>query len=403
LGQLGSGIGKDIEKNQAGNSLSKRMREPITVLFVETSMRIGGTENVITQLVERFDRSRIRPLICCFYERGILGDRLAKEGVTVYHRLAKNRWDIGIAFRLLRLLRRERVDVLFLINQPLIQFWGTWCGLLAKVPVIITAIRSTGKVNRIHRRFLINQLTFRWITRVTALSQMHKDYLVKQEGIDARKIEIVRNGVDLERFKMGDASSSLRRLFRIDDDARVVGIVAMLRPEKAHGTFLKAAAYALREVPKARFLVVGEGQERPRLEGLAKDLGIERAVYFLGARGDIPSVLSLLDVAVLSSNPVVETLPNAVLEYMAAGKPTVATRVGSLSEMIDEGKTGYLVEPGDWKEMGERIVQLLENRDLARTMGRAGRLKVEREYAMEQMIRNTEALFERLLNHREAL
>lgn len=370
----------------------------MTVMFLETSLRMGGTEQVVTQLIERFDRKRVRPILCCFYDTGILGAHLMKEGVTVYHGLARHRWDVTLPFRLFRLLRREHVDVLFMINQPLVQFWGTWCGLLARIPVRIAAIRSTGKINRIQRRLLINWLTFPWVSRVTALSQTHKTYLIEKERIDPKKIEIISNGVDLGRFNGVEAPPSLRASLGLPDGAPLVAIVAMLRPEKAHDVFLRAAQTVLKQVPETHFLVAGEGSERLRLERLVAQLGIAPHVHFLGTRRDIPLLLSVCDVGVLSSHSVVETVSNAVLEYMGAQKPVVATRVGSLPEMIDDGETGFLVEPGDWNEMAEKITVLLRDRALASRMGRAGRDKVKRYYTVEQMVSQTEDLFERLLN-----
>jgi glycosyltransferase involved in cell wall biosynthesis len=300
----------------------------------------------------------------------------------------------------LRLLRKERVKVLYIINQPMTQFWGTWCALLARVPVRVSTIGSTGKLSRVHRRLWINRLTFRFMSRVRALSQMHKAYLIEQEGIAAEKIEIIPNGVDLGRFSINGDPRELRASLGLVDSQPVVGIVAMLRPEKAHEVFLRAAARVLERVPETQFLVVGDGPERRRLEALAMTLGIDGRVRFLGARQDVAALVRTFDVGVLSSRPVVETLSNAVLEYMAAGKPVVATRVGSLPELIEEGQTGFFVEPGDWEALADRIVRLLQDRDLAERMGMAGRERVRRCYALEGMVHQHEALFERLLNHR---
>jgi glycosyltransferase involved in cell wall biosynthesis len=381
-------------------SISRSSHELRTVMFLETSLRIGGTEMMLTQLMERLDRRRFRPILCCLYEPGILGERLIRAGVPVYHNLASHRWDPRLPVRLLRLLRRERVEVLYIINQPLTQFWGTWCGLLAGVPVRLSAIRSTGKINRICRRMWINRLTFPFMTRVTALSETHRRYLVEQERIRAEQLEIIPNGVDCSRFADSDAPMHLRRTLGFSRTQPIVGIVAMLRPEKAHEVFLRAAARVLQQVPDTQFVLVGDGPERARLEALTKTLGIEAQVHFLGAREDVAGLVSSFDVAALSSHAVVETLSNAVLEYMAAGKPVVATRVGSLLELIEEGRTGFLVEPWDWEALAQRIVRLLQHRDLAAQMGRAGREKVQAAYTLERMVQDNEALFERLLNHR---
>lgn len=371
-----------------------------TVMFLETSLRIGGTETVVGQLIQRLDRRRFRPMLCCLYEPGVLGERLIQAGVPVYHSLAAHRWDLGVGVRLLRLLRREQVDVLFIVNQPLTQFWGTWCGLLARVPVRISAIRSTGKINRVHRRLWINRLTFPWMTRITALSETHRTFLIEREGISPKQLAIIPNGVDLSRFPVDGSAHSLRDALGLSDRGPVVGIVAMLRPEKAHEMFLRTAARVLEQIPSSRFLIVGDGTERSRLESLAETLGIQAQVRFLGARDDVPALVSLFDVAVLSSRPVVETVSNAVLEYMAARKPVVVTRVGSLPELIEEGRTGFLVEPGDWQAMAKRIVQLLQDRSLAKRLGQAAQDRVRQQYTVERMVQQYEALFERLLNHR---
>ncbi len=369
----------------------------IRVCFLETSLRIGGTETVVSQLMRRLDKKKFSPVLCCLYGPGVLGEQLVKEGYSVYHDLAQNRLDARLPFKLWQVLRRERINALFIVNQPLTQFWGTWCGFFANVPVRITAIRSTGKINRIKRRLLLNRLTFPWTNCITALSGMHKTYLIEREGIDARKIEIIPNGVDLERFAAKGAQKGLRASLGLKENQKVVGIVAMLRPEKAHDIFLKAAAEVLTHCPATRFAVVGEGPEKSRLEALAAALKISESVHFLGARNDIPEILSLLDVAVLSSQPVVETVSNAVLEYMAAGKPVVATNVGSLSEQVEEGKTGFLVPSGDWQALAERVTELLQNPDLAAKMGEAGRKKVEKGYSVGRMVDKTEALLERLV------
>ncbi len=362
-------------------------------------MRIGGTETVVSQIIRRIDKNRFRPIIACLYETGELGETLLKEGHDVRSNLIRGRFDLFAPVRLYKLMRDEKVDVLFIINQPITQVWGTLCAVLARTPARITAIRSTGKINRIKRRLLFNALTFPWITKITALSRMHKEYLVEKERINPAQIEIVPNGVNLERFRPGSDTSALRRDLGIAPDAPVAGIVAMLRPEKGHTVFVRAAAEVVKRIPQARFLIIGDGSERPGLEALAQELGAEKNILFLGSRSDIPTWLDMMDVAVLSSHPVVETVSNSVLEYMAMAKPVVSTRVGSLPEMLDDGRTGFLIPPGDWKAMADKITFLFENRARAKEMGQAGRAKVEKEYSVEQMIRMTESLFERLLSN----
>lgn len=369
----------------------------MTVMFLQTSFRIGGAEMMWVQLIERLDRRRFRPIVSCLYEPGPLGKRLGQAGISVYAHLTAHRWDLRVFLRLARLLRREHVDVLYMSDQPLTQFWGTVCGRLVRVPVLMSMVQSSDRVGRSRRRWWINRLAFPFVDRISAVSETHRTYLCQQERIDPGKIEIIPNAVDVGRFARTEGTAQLRRDLGITEDEPIVGIVATLKIEKAHEVFLQAAASVLQRVPKTRFLIVGDGPQRPTLEALAKRLGLEARVHFVGTREDIPAVVGLFDIGVLSSKT--EALPLSVLEYMAAGKPVVATRVGSIPELIEEGQSGFVVEPGDWRAIAERIIRLLQDPALANRMGRAGREKVM-GYSMEQIVKRTETVFERLLNHR---
>ena len=371
----------------------------ITVLFLQTSLRMGGAEQVWIQLIERLDRTRFRPLLGCVYEPGVLGERLRARGLPVYAALAANRWDVRVFPRLLRLLRQERVEILYLINQPLIHWWGLWCGRIARVPLVISSSHTTGMSNRARRRRWVEQPLLRQMDHVIALSETHKQHLIEHASLQPDCVTVIPNGIDVERFAVGPSTAALRVQCQLPSEAPIVGIVAMLRPEKAHDVFLRAAALVVQRVPQTHFLIVGDGSERSQLEALARSLGIAACVHFLGVRTDVPDVVRLFDVAALSSTS--EILSLSVLEYMAAGKPVVATRVGSLPELIQEGQTGFLVEPQDSAALADRIIRLLQNRILADQMGEAGRRMIHARYTVQQMIRQTERLFEQLLNHRQ--
>lgn len=366
---------------------------PTTIVFLETELRLGGTERVVMQLIERMDRSRFRPVLCCVYGLGELGEKLKQKNVEVVHGLAKNRWDPWVPLRLFNFLRRERAGVLFIVNQPLLQFWGTWCGVLAGVPVRIMAVRNAGRMTRFRRRRWVHKLTSPCLTRITALSESHRVTVSRDYEVPDSKIAVVPNGVDLARFDKERLQEP--QGLEIPEGAPVAGIVAMLRTEKNHALFLRAAQRVLREVPDAVFLVVGDGEERQNLERLADELGIRGSVRFTGARNDIPSIMNKLDVGVLVSNR--EGLPNAVLEYMACGKPVVATSVGCVPDLIEEGVTGYMLPPGDLERLADRLTFLLKNRDIAGHMGQTCRKIIVEGYTLEKMVSRTEDLFEQLL------
>jgi len=371
----------------------------ITVFFLETTLDVGGSEMMWVQLIRNLDRTCFRPVVCCLYRRGPLGEQLAHEGIPVYDSLVRGRWDLSVFVKLSTLLKREHVEILYVINQPITQFWASLCRKVAGVPVLFSSIHSTGKVYRIRRRLWVNRLTFGSVDCVSALSEYHRNYLVEKERIPLGKIEIVPNGIEIENF--GQASDARTKdQLGISPKDPVIGILAMLRPEKAHDIFLKASLLVLERVPNAQFLIIGDGSERERLEKLAVKLGVHEKVHFLGVRHDIAKLLGALNVAVLCSHPVVETLPVSVLEYMASSKPVVATRVGSLPELVEDSVNGFLVDSGDVQSLADRIVSLLENPTLARRMGEEGRKKVLEHYTVDKMVQRHEQLFQKLLSQR---
>jgi len=195
---------------------------------------------------------------------------------------------------------------------------------------------------------------------------------------------VIPNGVDVGRFKPCEPDAELAASIGATLGAPTAAIVAALRPEKNHELFLAAAARVRRHVPAAQFLVIGDGPRRGELEQRATELGIRDAVRFLGTRCDVPQLLGLTDVLVLSSH--MEANPVSILEGLACGKPVVATRVGSISETVLEGVNGFLVDPGSEEQLAARIHQLFTDLDRARQMGSDGRQTVVAGWSLERMV-----------------
>ncbi|WP_407691110.1 glycosyltransferase [Rubrobacter marinus] len=168
-------------------------------------------------------------------------------------------------------------------------------------------------------------------------------------------------------------------------------MIARLQPEKGVASFLKAAASVAEELPAARFVVVGDGPMREELHALAGRLGVRDRVLFLGFRPDAQALLGLLDVVAVPS--VSEGTPLVVLEAMAAGVPVVASSVGGIPDQIRPGSEGILVPPGDPRALGDGLLEVLRDPELARRMGEAGRLRASTEFGHEKMVRRVEAIY----------
>lgn len=364
-------------------------RSPLKVTFLLTSMPVGGAETLLANLVRRIDRSRFAPEIVCLKQRGPLGDELASE-LPVHSELLAHKLDVRVLLRLCRLFRSRRTDAVVTVGAGDKMFWGRLAAKLAGVPVVASALHSTGwpdSVGRLNR--LLTPLTDAFI----AVAQTHAEFLVQRLRFPHNKVVAIANGIDVERFAPRDARPT-RDALGIEHDAPVMGIVAALRPEKNHALFLTGARRILDQLPRARFLVVGDGDRRAALEQLASQLRIAHATRFVGSRSDIPELLAAIDVLALTSHN--EASPVSILEAMAAERPVVAANVGSVAELVVDGETGRLFPAGNVGALVEAAIPLLTDGPRRRRMGQAARRKVLRQGSLDSMVQGYQQLLERL-------
>jgi len=356
-------------------------RGPLRVMFVISCMPVGGAETLLVELIRRLDRSRFSPELSCLKYRGPLGETLADE-VPVFSGLLAHKYDFRVLRRLTRLMRTRHIDAVVTVGTGGDKmFWGRLAAWRAGVPVICSALHSTGLPDHVE---LANRLLVPITDAFIAVAEPHARHLAEHEGCPAEKVRVIPNGVDVEKFHPRWPSARLRRALGIAEGTPVAGIVAALRPEKHHELFLQAAVLVREQVPSARFLIVGDGPRRRKLESLARHWSLDDAVDFLGTRSDVAELLSLLDVLVLTSH--MEANPVSILEAMASERPVVATRVGSVPETVLHGQTGYLTAPGDANQIAARVVELFRKPERAAAMGRAGREHVIAHWSSRQMV-----------------
>jgi glycosyltransferase involved in cell wall biosynthesis len=190
--------------------------------------------------------------------------------------------------------------------------------------------------------------------------------------------------VDLDRYNHQQPCCTLHKDYSIPEDAPIVGVVARLEAEKGHRTLVEAWADVLKGVSNAWLLIVGEGSERDALEAQAEALSVSERIVFTGRREDVPAVTAALDVAVLPSYREAQGL--SVLEAMALNRPVVASNVGGIPEMIEDGATGLLVPPGDSQALAAAIVRLLKDHPYADMLARGGHALVHDRFCIELMV-----------------
>lgn len=361
----------------------------ITVAHVVFSLGVGGLENIVLNLVGGLDPERFGSVVFCLKRTGALAadHRLGSRPVILMDK--RRGFDWFMPLRLARRLRRLGVDIVHCHNYgPLL--YGSVAGRLAGVRRVVytshgpesSAYRGQGRIQRLGL-----------VDHVVAISDHVRDVAVVKGGVDAAKITTIHNGVDVEAFARSrvGARESIRDELGMDLDAPVIGVVARLTHEKDHATLLRAFALVHAHHPAARLALAGDGDLRDPLIAQAGELGVRGAVSFLGTRGDVPDLLSAFDVFALPSR--IEGLGITLVEAMAAGLPTVASRVGGIPEVVIDGETGRVVPPGDAEALSQALSWMLENRDRARAMGEAGRRRAADEFSLERMVRRYEAIY----------
>lgn len=303
--------------------------------------------------------------------------------------------------RFVNYLKQSKIDLIH-CHDFYTNVFGMYAGFLAGVRVRIASRRETSGM-RTSGQLRLQKTAYRLADQVVANSESVKQKLL-EEGIRGDRISVIYNGLDTMRVNAVERTSRAEKLQRLRIpqsawDKCFVTIVANMRHDvKDYPMFLRAARAVVAAVPDAAFLLAGEGELQQSLTELAAELRIADQTFFLGRCERIAELLSVSEVCVLSSKA--EGFSNSILEYMAAGRPVVATNVGGAGEAIVENETGYLAPSGDDQVMAERIISLLRDSAKARAMGERGRLVVAQKFSSDSLLANTEALYQRLFERK---
>jgi glycosyltransferase involved in cell wall biosynthesis len=361
-------------------------------------MQVGGTELNALRTAERLDRRRFSISVVCIRDDGPLMARYQEAGIPVHSFPMSSLLGVQAmqqAVRLIRLLRRERADIVH-SHDAYTSVYGTVCARLAGVPAVIASRRSWHSPHLQGRILRANRVAYRFAHRVLGNSPSVSRLVESEGGVPASRIVTIPNFLDPEAFEPIGAEERRRMLDELDIPAGafVVGIVARLSPVKDHATLLRAITALRDQIPALHCVLVGEGPERPAIESLTEALGIRDIVHLAGERTQPPNLHRLFDISVLCSTT--EAFPNSVLEAMAAARPVVATDVGGTPDAVHQGTTGLLVPPSDPSRLAEAILRLYNEPALRTKLGNAGCAAAHAGYSADAVISQVEALYTRL-------
>ena len=354
------------------------------VLYLIEALDLGGAEQVVLHLALGLDRERFQPMVACLTTRGRFAPALEKAGVPVFCLDKRPKLDGGLIPRLKRLLGSESVD---LIHSHLFtaNLWGRLAAWGERAPVVVTEHSVDTWKPWTYRCLdhLLKPLTTHWVF----VSQQVRDFYERRMG-PLPNACVIRNGVPLP--PLSTAPDGRRPL--------TLGTVGRLAPEKELLRFVELVEALYKEGLPVRGRIVGDGPEKGRLEEAIRSRDLEEVVERVGFVPQMEEEWARMDLFVLTSSR--EGLPLTALEAMARGLPVLSTAVGGVPECVEDGKEGWLVPYGDWTALRERARGLLQDEGSRRRMGQAGRARVERQFRVERMVQEHEALYQRLLEGR---
>ena len=350
---------------------------PLRILYLATEMGLGGAEVVARTLFNEWAGRGHKPHLLLIYTPGINAEHIQADG----HSIEALELPHGAKMLLKISSVRERIkaikpDVIIINNQDVLLPWAWTLG--SKSVPVFAVIHST-ETGKLRPSDLIHRLFLPRYAAVITLGEPHAKYAMQRFGLAREKLAVIHNGVESIVAKPLE-----KPLPDLPANALIGVIAARLHPDKNHMGLLEATKMVLQKHQNFHLLALGQGDQRDVLEAHAKKLGITDHVHFLGARGDVGAILERAHLGLISS-VTTETLSIAVLEYMRAGLPVVSTRLGSLEDQVSDGKTGFLVPPGDDQALANAISTMLENPGLRIQFGAAGKALQQQKFTSAKM------------------
>jgi glycosyltransferase involved in cell wall biosynthesis len=348
------------------------------------SFMIGGSEIVALNLCLN-SKDRLIHSVASLEMTGPLQDHFKSHDINTFVINKQPEEIISPMLRLWRAMQIFKPDIVH--THHYYQLFYAWPGaVLAGAKIIHTEHEYYSLMNDTVCFRLRNISKF--CKYVTGVNEETSIFLKNVVGIPEKKVFTIPNGIDFNKFSN---SSIARSDLGLSSEDFVIAVVARLHPVKDHPTLLKAFRLLVNECPRAKLLIVGDGDERQCLNLLVKELCLVEQVKFLGVREDIPAILSCVDLVTLTS--VEEGLPMCILEAMAAGKPVVATNVGGLSSVITDGENGFLIPPQDVQKLFEALIKIFDDKKTARRMGLVGKGVIESRYDLSSSIEKYVSLY----------
>jgi glycosyltransferase involved in cell wall biosynthesis len=359
-----------------------------------------GAENVLLTLAKEMRGSDYVPVIGVFRNSDNPNDDLSRaaqeDGIETVTFPCNGKFDLRTVFAIRRFIFEHRIQIIHTHNYKS-NFYGLMASLFTQARLMSTCHNWITTNRKLSAYSLVDQYLLRFFDVIVTVSENIVNTLLAK-GVNPGKIVRVLNGVCLDKFNGGGKrDDALRKEFGIPLNCSVVGTVGRLSPEKGYELLLQAGKDVLKTFPDAHFMIVGDGPQKDDLRETCDRLGLNSRVIFTGKRRDIGRLYSIMDIFVISSHT--EGLPMVLLEAMASGVPVIATKVGSIPDVVSDGVNGLLVESGNVRQIREAIENLLMNPEMGRRYSLEGRRSIRLGYSSKVMAENYFKIYSRLVSN----
>ncbi len=374
------------------------MQKKPVLFYVVTKLELGGAQKQLLSLINCLDKERYSVYLFTAKEGVLLSEAYSISGLVI----KKSRFldrpinplkDLLALIEIYFFIKKNKPDIIH-THSSKAGILGRCAARLANVKTIIHTVHGWSFND--YQPVILRRI-FVWLER--SVAKLTDNLIVvsnydKQKGLanhigNEKKYTIIRHGIDYSEFNIKDYNK--RRELGIGDKDLVIIMTACFKPQKAPCDFIKLASLANKALPNIKFILVGDGILRKNIQSLINKLGLQSQVILTGWHRDVPGILSMADIFVLTS--LWEGLPVALVEAMASSKPVIVTDTGGVRDVVVEGETGYLVQPGDLGKMSHRLVDLLKDSELRLEIGRKAKDNLGHNFTIQNMLKNTQDLY----------
>ena len=364
----------------------------MNILHVEAGERYYGGARQVAYIIEGLAGYGVSSVLACPIDADIADE--VGSWAEVHELAMGGDLDIGMVWRLAKLIRTVRPDIVHLHSRRGADLWGAIAAKITGTPCVLSR-----RVDNPEPRWLV-ALKYRLYDHVITISEGIREVLLS-EGLAPHRVSCVRSAVDAEPYLSSADRDEMRREFDLPQDAIVIGMVAQLIPRKGHRYLIEATEALSKDYSNLRVLFFGRGALQSELENEISRRGLTAIIRFTGFRTDLPRWLGALDI--LAHPADMEGLGVSLLQASAAAVPIIASRAGGLPEAVADGVSGILIPPGDAMALVSELRRLLDDKELRQQMGSSGRERIRAEFSVDAMVKGNYSVYKFLLSQNSSV